>query len=211
MKVAPSILACDFGHLNQEIQSVTDAGADWLHIDVMDGIFVPNISVGLPIVESCKKIARLPLDVHLMIIQPEKYIDAFIDAGATFLTFHVEATNQTQSLLRKIRSKGARAGLSLRPGTPVTALEPFLDDLDLVLVMTVEPGFGGQSFMSDQIQKVDWLHEQRELRHLPFLIEVDGGINLDTAKQCKNVDVLVAGTYIFKSTDRAAAIASLKN
>lgn len=210
MKIAPSILACDFGNLNQEIESITKAGADWLHVDVMDGLFVPNISVGLPIVEACKQASTIPLDVHLMIAQPEKYIEEFISAGATFLTLHIEATNQLQSCLHRIRNLGKRAGVSLRPGTPVQSLEPFLDDIDLVLVMTVEPGFGGQSFMPDQVSKIEWLAEQRDIRHLPYLIEVDGGINDKTAQLCKKADVLVSGTYLFKSQDRATAINSLR-
>lgn len=210
MKIAPSLLACDFSHLAVEIQSVTEAGADWLHIDVMDGVFVPNLSVGLPIVKAAKKVSTIPLDVHLMIVQPEKYIDAFIEAGASFLTFHVEATNQVQTLLRKIRNHGVRSGLSLRPRTPIQALDPFLDDLDLVLIMTVEPGFGGQSFMTEQTQKIQWLSEQRELRHLPFIIEVDGGITKETAPLCDKADSLVSGTYIFNAPDRAQAIQSLK-
>jgi ribulose-phosphate 3-epimerase len=210
MKVAPSLLACDFGNLNQEIESITSAGADWLHLDIMDGIFVPNISIGLPILEACKKVSKIPLDVHLMIAQPEKYIDEFIKAGATFLTLHVESTNQVRSCLNRIRSLGKRAGISLRPGTPIQSLEPFLDDVDLVLVMTVEPGFGGQSFLSDQVRKIDWLYEQREIRQLPFLIEVDGGINNETAQLCKKADALVSGTYLFKASDRSAAIRSLR-
>jgi len=210
MKVAPSLLACDFGNLNQEIESITKAGADWLHLDVMDGIFVPNISIGLPIIEACKKVSSIPLDVHLMIAQPEKYIDDFIKAGATFLTLHIESTNQIRNCLSRIRSHGKRAGLSLRPGTPVEALDPFLDDIDLVLVMTVEPGFGGQSFLHEQVKKIDWLSEQREIRHLPFLIEVDGGVNQDTAQYCKKADVLVSGTYLFQAQDRAKAIQSLR-
>jgi len=210
MKVAPSLLACDFGNLNQEIESITNAGADWLHLDIMDGIFVPNLSIGLPIVEACKRVSKIPLDVHLMIAQPEKYIDEFIKAGATFLTLHVESTNQVRSCLNRIRSLGKRAGISLRPGTPIEVLEPFLDDVDLVLVMTVEPGFGGQSFLSDQVSKIDWLFEQREIRQLPFLIEVDGGINHETAQLCKKADALVSGTYLFKASDRSAAIRSLR-
>lgn len=210
MKVAPSLLACDFGHLKQEIQSVEQAGADWLHIDVMDGIFVPNISVGLPIVEAAKAYATCPLDVHLMIIQPEKYIEAFIKAGADYLTFHVEASNQVAKTIRHIQDQGAKAGLSLRPGTPIEALEPFLGAIDLVLVMTVEPGFGGQSLMAEQIQKIKWLKEQRALRHHNFIIEVDGGINSTTAALCNEADVLVAGTAVFKATDRQLAIQNLK-
>jgi len=210
MKIAPSLLACDFGNLNQEIESIVKAGADWIHIDVMDGLFVPNISVGLPIVEACKKVSKIPLDVHLMIAQPEKYIDTFIKAGATFLTFHIESTNQVQSCLNRVRSQGKRAGIGLRPSTPVQAIEPFLGDIDLVLVMTVEPGFGGQSFMPDQVSKINWLYEQREIRHLPYLIEIDGGITHITAQECKRADVLVSGTYLFKAHDRGSAIQSLR-
>lgn len=210
MKVAPSILAADFGCLNQEVQSLCQAGADWLHVDVMDGVFVPNLSLGLPIVKAIYHASNIPLDVHLMIVQPEKYLEAFIEAGSKMLTIHVEATRKVQESLKKIRQLGARAGISLRPGTPVETLLPFLELVDLVLVMTVEPGFGGQSFMKDQLEKIQWLYEFRETHQYPFLIQVDGGINAETAPLCRLADSLVSGTFILKAPNRKEAILQLK-
>lgn len=196
--VAPSILSADFANLQKEIEAVTAAGADWIHVDVMDGHFVPNLTIGAPVVGSLKRVSKIPLDVHLMIENPEKYVPDFIKAGADYLTIHVEATKDPASLLRKIRSAGVKAGITLRPGTSVSLIEPLLPEVDLVLVMTVEPGFGGQSFMDDQLVKVARLRELISKMKDKPLIEVDGGINAETAKKCREVDVFVAGNFVFK-------------
>lgn len=207
--VAPSILSADFANLEKEIKAVAAAGADWIHVDVMDGHFVPNITIGIPVVKSLKKVSPLPLDVHLMIEEPEKYVEQFIKAGSDYLTIHVEATKDPRAVLKQIRSLGAKAGITLRPGTAVSEVLPLLPDCDLVLVMTVEPGFGGQSFMHDQIAKIAALRAEIQKLNLPCLIEVDGGINAQTAKLCHQADVFVAGNYVF-SNDYKKAIAELK-
>lgn len=210
--VAPSLLACDFGRLAEEVQQVQDAGADWLHVDVMDGHFVPNLTIGPVVVESIRRASRIPLDVHLMINHPEQYLKAFIDAGSHYLTVHVEAPGlgterALVKTLKTIRQEGARAGLSLRPRTSAEALKPFLDHLDLILVMSVEPGFGGQAFMAEAIPKV------RQLRGwFAGDIAVDGGINAKTSRHMREAgaNVMVAGTYVFRSDDYAEAIRSLR-
>lgn len=207
--VAPSILAADFANLEKEILAVSKAGADWIHVDVMDGHFVNNITIGVPVVASLKKISPLPLDVHLMIEKPEKYVEAFIKAGSDWLTIHVESTAEPEKVLKQIRSLGAKAGITLRPGTALSQIEPYLALSDLVLVMTVEPGFGGQSFMHDQIAKINQLRQWITERKLSTLIEVDGGINEETAKLCAQADVFVAGNYVFKN-DYATSIQKLK-
>lgn len=207
-KIAPSILSADFANLEKEIKAVAQAGADLIHVDVMDGHFVPNLTIGIPVVESLKKISPIPLDVHLMIEKPEKYVDAFLKAGSDYLTIHVESTDQAEALLKKIRTK-AKSGITLRPGTSILTIEPYLKHADLVLVMTVEPGFGGQSFMQDQVEKIKWLAEYRKKHQLQFQIEVDGGVNLETRKYLDQADILVAGSYIFKN-DYHKAINSLR-
>lgn len=207
-KIAPSILSADFANLEKEIKAVAQAGADLIHVDVMDGHFVPNLTIGIPVVESLKKISPIPLDVHLMIEKPEKYVDAFLKAGSDYLTIHVESTDQAEALLKKIRTK-AKSGITLRPGTSISSIEPYLKHSDLVLVMTVEPGFGGQSFMQDQVAKIQWLAEYRQKHQLQFQIEVDGGVNLETRKYLDQADILVAGSYIFKN-DYRTAINSLR-
>ncbi|MBS1972383.1 MAG: ribulose-phosphate 3-epimerase [Bdellovibrionales bacterium] len=207
--VAPSILSADFANLEKELKAISVAGADWVHVDVMDGHFVPNLTIGIPVVESLKKVSSLPLDVHLMIEKPERYVEDFVKAGSDYLTIHVEATEKPHEVLRKIRSLGAKAGITLRPGTPLSEIMPYLGECDLVLVMTVEPGFGGQSFMMDQVEKMKALREERERRGLKYLIEVDGGVNEKTLAYCKDADVLVAGSYVFRN-DYKKAIESLK-
>lgn len=207
--VAPSILSADFANLEKEIKAIAQAGADLVHVDVMDGHFVPNLTIGIPVVESLKKVSPLPLDVHLMIEKPEKYIEDFVKAGADYLTIHVESTTQTRQILQKIRDLGAKPGITLRPKTKLEEILPYLDLCDLILIMTVEPGFGGQSFMQDQVEKIDRLVEERSSRGLEFLIEVDGGISDKTLSYVKNADVLVAGSYVFKN-DYKTAIQKLK-
>ena len=208
--MAPSILSADFANLEKEIKAVAQAGADLIHVDVMDGHFVPNLTIGIPVVESLKKVSPLPLDVHLMIENPEKYIEGFVKAGSDYLTIHVEATSKVRETLQKIRELGAKPGLTLRPRTKLEEILPYLDLCDLIQVMTVEPGFGGQSFMQDQVAKIDRLAEERTARGLEFLIEVDGGISDKTLSYVKNADVLVAGSYVFKN-DYREAIQKLKS
>ncbi len=207
--VAPSILSADFANLEKEIQSIAAAGADWVHVDVMDGHFVPNLTIGIPVVKSIKKVSPLPLDVHLMIEKPERYVEQFVKAGSDYLTIHVESTSDPRSVLKQIRSLGAKAGITLRPKTPIEDILPLLDIVDLVLVMTVEPGFGGQSFMTDQVSKITRLRKEITSRQLKVLIEVDGGINKETAALCSEADVFVAGNYVF-GQDYKTAITTLK-
>lgn len=207
--IAPSILSADFVNLEREVNAVTAAGADWIHVDVMDGHFVNNITIGIPVVKSLKRISKIPLDVHLMIESPEKYIGEFIKAGADYLTIHVEATEKPQALLEEIRRLGGKPGISLRPRTPIEEILPFLPLVELVLVMTVEPGFGGQEFMEDQVEKVEVLRREIDSKKLRCLIEVDGGVNDRTMGKLKSADVLVAGSYVFKN-DYRKAIEALK-
>ncbi len=209
--VAPSILSADFAKLGQEMAAVEKAGADWIHVDVMDGHFVPNLTLGAPVVKSLRKATRLPLDVHLMIESPEEYIEDFAKAGADYLTIHVEAVEKSKlaDVLKQIRRAGMKPGITLRPKTRIEEILPVLKLTDLILVMTVEPGFGGQSFMADQVEKIKILRSELTATGHRALIEVDGGINADTAKQVTDADVLVAGNFIF-SGDYPAAIAQLK-
>ncbi len=212
VKIAPSILSADFTRLGEEIRSIKDA--EYLHFDVMDGVFVPNISIGIPVLESVRKTTDMILDVHLMITEPIRYVSNFIDAGADFVVLHAEADtpDNTTQALKIIRKRGKKAGLSLKPKTPADTILPLLESLDLVLVMTVEPGFGGQKFMADQLPKIRYLRQVIDERGLNCEIEVDGGINRDTARLCVDAgaDVLVAGSYVFNAPDRAAAIKELR-
>ncbi|MCC6277043.1 MAG: ribulose-phosphate 3-epimerase [Oligoflexia bacterium] len=210
--IAPSILSCDFSRIGEEIKSVEKAGADWIHVDVMDGQFVDNITLGPPVVASLKKVASLPLDVHLMIVNPEKYVESFIKAGADILTIHVEATQNVGSTLNRIRELGAKPGITLRPQTDIQAIEPYLKLVDLALVMTVNPGFGGQSFMPEQVDKVNYLARWAKVHNPQLFIEVDGGINTETAKTCRQAgaNVFVAGNFVFKNKDYGSAINSLR-
>ena len=198
--ISPSILSADFSDIRNEMKKVTEAGADWLHVDVMDGNFVPNLTFGMPIVKSLKPHAQIPLDVHLMIEKPERYIEEFVKAGSDYLTLHLESTLVLKESLQKIRSLGCKAGITLKPKTSIEDIKPFLSFVDLVLVMTVEPGFGGQSLMQEQLAKITTLKKWREEKLGNFLIEVDGGVTVATAKICKEAgaDVLVAGSAVFK-------------
>lgn len=212
IKIAPSILSADFTRLGDEINSIHDA--DYLHFDVMDGIFVPNISVGIPVLESVRKFTDMVLDVHLMITQPIRYVADFIAAGADFVVIHTEADtpNKTAEAVRIIKNLGKKAGLSIKPKTPVEILLPYMESLDLVLVMAVEPGFGGQKFMEDQLEKIAFLRSFVSQHGLNCEIEVDGGINPQTAKRCidAGANVLVAGSAIFGAQDRSRTIRELR-
>lgn len=207
--ISPSILSADFVNLERDIKKVEAAGADWLHIDVMDGHFVPNITIGVPIVKSIKKVAKIPLDVHLMIENPEKYVEAFAQAGADIITFHYEAVKDVSGLIKKIKSLGLKSGLSIKPKTSEKEIFKYLNDLDLVLVMTVEPGFGGQGFIHDCAQKIAEIKQNAPDK---LIIQVDGGINNVTGHICTSLGAnsLVAGNYIYSSKDIKQAIKSLR-
>jgi len=210
--IAPSLLSANFGKLASEIAGIQQDGADWLHIDVMDGTFVPPITFGDNMVATAKQHSTLPLDVHLMIVDPDKHYESFKAAGATGITIHVEATKDPASSLKKIRDLGLKAGITLKPATSISEVEPLLDICDLALIMTVNPGWSGQKFMPEGLKKIERLKQIISAKNLTTLIEVDGGINHDTARMCVSAgaDVLVAGSYIFGASDRKAAINSLK-
>lgn len=214
IKVAPSILSADFVNLERDIRALGPAGADYVHVDVMDGLFVPNLTIGLPVVKAISRISPLPLDVHLMIDRPLRYAERFCEAGANVLTLHVEADTpeHTREALETIRACGKKAGLSLKPGTPAEAALPYLELCDLILVMTVEPGFGGQKFMTDMMPKLKTLRRWLDGKNPGCELEVDGGVNAETARICREngADVLVAGSAWFKAPDPAAFAAAVK-
>ena len=206
-KIAPSILSADFANLERDIRNIEENGADFVHVDIMDGIFVPNISIGIPVVKAIRPVTKLPLDVHLMIDRPIRYVEEFVKAGADFVTIHVEADQPQNTLeaLDKIHALGCKAGIVLKPKTPAEAAIPYLEKCDMILVMTVEPGFGGQSFMADMMPKVAQLKEWMDDINPDCLIEVDGGVDSKTHAVCKEsgANVLVAGSAYFKAADRA--------
>ena len=208
---APSILSADFSRLGEEL-AILDPALDWVHCDVMDHHFVPNLTFGPIVVAATRKLTRAFVDVHLMMERPWLMVDEFRKAGADLITVHLEACSETREVLRQIRATGAKAGLSLKPGTPYEAIAPYLPDLDLLLVMTVEPGFGGQAFMPEMLDKVRAARLDRERKHLGFLIEVDGGIGPETAKlaRAEGADVFVAGNSVFRAADPRAALAALR-
>jgi len=211
--IAPSLLAADFGHLAEAVGIIEDSEADWHHIDVMDGRFVPNISYGFPILKSIQPLLHKPMDVHLMIVEPEKYIDRFREVGADIITVHLEACPHLHRTLQQIRETGAKAGVALNPHSPVDLLDEVLEDLDLVCLMSVNPGFGGQKFIYRALSKVEQLREKLIVRNLPALIEVDGGVGLQNAQRIlqAGADVLVAGSSVFGAQDPRQVIHQLKD
>ena len=213
-KIAPSILSADFANLERDIHNIEEMGADWVHVDVMDGIFVPNISIGIPVVKALRPVTDLPLDVHLMIDRPIRYIEEFVKAGADWLTIHIEADQPQNTLdaLDKIRQLGCKAAISLKPKTPVEAAIPYLEKCDMILVMTVEPGFGGQKFMADMMPKVQQVRQYIDAMNPECELEVDGGVDVNTAPICihSGANVLVAGSAVYKAEDIPARIAALR-
>ncbi|MCL6585760.1 MAG: ribulose-phosphate 3-epimerase [Anoxybacillus sp.] len=212
IKIAPSILSANFAKLEEEIRDVERGGADYIHVDVMDGHFVPNITIGPLVVEAIRPVTTLPLDVHLMIEQPDRYIPAFAKAGADYLSVHVEACPHLHRTIHFIKEHGVKAGVVLNPHTPVSLIEHILDDVDLVLLMTVNPGFGGQKFIPSVLPKITRVAQLAKERNLQVEIEVDGGVNAQTARLCieAGANVLVAGSAVYGATDRAAAIRAIR-
>jgi ribulose-phosphate 3-epimerase len=211
-RIAPSILSADFANLQRDIEMINHSHADWFHVDVMDGVFVPNISFGMPVIKAVHKHATKPLDVHLMIVDPDRYIKDFKACGAEVLTVHYEACTHLHRTLQAIRNESMKAGVAINPHTPVSALTDILSDVDLVLLMSVNPGFGGQSFIENTFAKLGQLKAMREERGLSFLIEIDGGVNDTNAAKLVHAgaDVLVAGNYVFASSQPDEVIAGLK-
>lgn len=212
MKIAPSMLSANFATLADEIKEIEAAGADYLHIDVMDGTFVPNISFGPMVFGALRPMTNLVFDCHLMVQDPERYVEATAQAGADIITVHYEATKHIHRVIQQIKSLGKKAGVVINPGTPVAALDSVLPEVDLVLIMTVNPGFGGQSFIHEVLPKIEKLHTLRKEHRYSFEIEIDGGVNVDTAKLCtdRGADVLVAGSAVYNKEDRAAAITAIR-
>ena len=212
-KIAPSILAANFGNLDKDCLMVNNSMADWFHIDVMDGLFVPNISYGMPVIKSIKKIASKPLDVHLMIVNPDRYINTFKEIGADILTVHYEACNHLHRTISAIKESGMKAGVAINPHTSINLLNDIISEIDLVCIMSVNPGFGGQKFIENTYNKISLLKKKRENIENNFLIEIDGGVNNINAKKLisTGADVLVAGSFVFKATEPEETIKRLKN
>jgi len=211
--ISPSMLSCDFANIQRDVEMINNSKADWFHIDVMDGVFVPNISFGFPVISAISKHAKKPMDVHLMIVNPDQYISDFKKAGADMLTVHYEACTHLHRTIQQIKKEGIKAGVALNPHTPVSVLEEILPELDLVLIMSVNPGYGGQSFISSAIEKVAKLKAMIKAKNLSTLIEVDGGVNLETGAALlkAGADALVAGSFVFGSGNPGQTIQDLKN
>ena len=211
--VAPSILSCDFAHVGRDVEMVSSSGADWIHVDVMDGMFVPNMSFGLPVVEAMKRHSSIPLDVHLMVAQPERYLSHFKEAGADVITIHLEACIHLHAAVQQIHKLGAKAGVAINPSTPIFQLVEILPDIEVVCLMSVNPGWGGQSFIPGSLSRISRLKALIGKTNSKALIEVDGGVKLDNAQEILNAgaDVLVSGSGVYGQPDPAAAIQTLKN
>ena len=212
IKIAPSILAADFGNLSLDCKKIDKSNADWFHLDVMDGLFVPNISYGMPIVKSIRKMTKKPLDVHLMIIEPERYIDKFIEIGSYILTVHIEATSKMDNIIDKINHSGIKSGIAINPDTPISKLDDYISNVDLICLMGVHAGFGGQKFIKKTFNRLEELKNLINSKNSSALIEIDGGVNENNFEKLKNLgaDVLVAGSYIFNSSNYNTAIDLLK-
>lgn len=211
-KIAPSILAADFSRLGEDVKDVCARGIDYLHVDIMDGEFVPNISFGPDVMKSMNGIAIVPYDVHLMIIKPDRYIEKFITDNTEFITVHYEACDDLAATIKHIKDAGAKAGVSIKPGTAPEVLDDYLADIDLILVMSVEPGFGGQKFMDSSLPKIEYYAKKREELGLDYVIEVDGGVGAGNAHLVRDagIDIIVAGSAVFKAADRTAEVAAIK-
>ena len=212
VKISPSLLSADFARLNEEIESIKASGAEMLHLDVMDGVFVPNISFGVPVISSIRKSSDMFFDTHLMIVDPEKYVEKFCDIGSDLVTFHLEASKVPEKCIELIKAKGKKAAISIKPATPAEAVFPYLESCDMILVMTVEPGFGGQSLILDCVEKVKKIKAEIVARGLDVEIQVDGGVNSKNARMLAEAgaDILVAGSAVFLADDRRAAVDALR-
>ena len=212
VKIAPSILAADFANLSKECEEIDESNADWFHLDVMDGVFVPNISFGMPIVKSIRQMTKKPLDVHLMITKPERYIDKFIELGSNILTVHVEATNKLNKIIDKTHQSNIKSGIAINPDTPISKIEDYINDVDLICLMGVHAGFGGQKFIEKTFNRLEELKSLINSKKSSALIEIDGGVNENNFERLKTLgaDILVAGSYVFNSSDYNTAIDFLK-